>query len=67
VTCLLKARIEELEKTSIARQRLCKHVSIATNHVTTATDTHSMIDELLEVVFCIGSMQKLYKDNQLGL
>jgi hypothetical protein len=30
VTCLLKARIVESEETAVARQWLCKHLSMAT-------------------------------------
>jgi hypothetical protein len=58
VTCLLKVRIAEPEKMSIARQWLCKHVSMATK----SCDRHNRyatVEELLEAVFSVGSMQRL--------
>jgi hypothetical protein len=53
VTCLLKARIAQPEETAIASKRLGKHVSTAMNATT---------EELLEVVFSVGSMQRLHKE-----
>jgi hypothetical protein len=51
VTCL-KAGIVE---TSVARQRLGKQVSAA-------TDTQATIEELLGTMFCIRSVQSGYKE-----
>jgi hypothetical protein len=45
----MKARIIELEETSIAMQRLGKQVSAA-------TDTQATTGKLLETVFCIRSV-----------
>jgi hypothetical protein len=36
------------------------------NYVTAATDTHATIEELLEAVFSVGSMERLHKESQLG-
>jgi hypothetical protein len=35
--------------------------------MTTATDTNTIIEELLQAVFSVGSVQRLYEENQLGL
>jgi hypothetical protein len=35
--------------------------------MTAATDTHATIEELVEVMFSVGSVQRLYKESQLGL
>jgi hypothetical protein len=37
------------------------------SYVTAITDTYTTIEELLEAVFSVGSMQRLYKESQLGL
>jgi hypothetical protein len=37
------------------------------NHVTDTTDTNAKIEELLEAVFSVRSMQRLHKESQLGL
>jgi hypothetical protein len=44
-------------------QRLCKHASTATNTYDLTTDTHATTEELLEVVFPVGSMQRVYQDS----
>jgi hypothetical protein len=67
VTYLLKVGIAEPEKTPVSRQRVCKHVSMATSSLTTVTDMHATIEELLEAVSSVGSVQRLYKESQLGL
>jgi hypothetical protein len=43
------------EETSIARQRLSKQVSVA-------MDTQTTIEELLEIMFSIQSIQSCYKE-----
>jgi hypothetical protein len=48
------------DQTSIASQQLGKHVAVA-------TDTHVTIEELLEKVFSMGSVQNLYNENQDAL
>jgi hypothetical protein len=35
--------------------------------MTTATDTNTIIEELVEAVFCVGSVQRLCEKNQLRL
>jgi hypothetical protein len=67
VTCLLKAGIVEPEEMAVARQWLCKHVSMATNSRDATTYTHATLEEMLEAVFSVGSMQRLYKESQLGV
>jgi hypothetical protein len=49
----LKDRRVEPEKTAVARGRLGKEFSAA-------TDMHATIEELLEAVFSIRSVQRLY-------
>jgi hypothetical protein len=58
VTWQRKVRVGDSEKTSIARQWHSKHVSTVTNNHAT--------EELLVVVFSIGSVPRLYKENQLS-
>jgi hypothetical protein len=53
----MKARIADQEKTSIARQQLGKHVSAVMNN-------HATTEDLIEAVFSMQSMLRLYK-NQL--
>jgi hypothetical protein len=47
------------ETTSISRQRLGKHVPVA-------TDTHTTIELLLETVFYNLSLQRSYKEGNWG-
>jgi hypothetical protein len=47
-----KRAVREAQQTSIARQRLAKHVFVA-------TDKHIIIEEMLAVVISIRSFQKL--------
>jgi hypothetical protein len=54
----MKAEIADPEKTSTARQRRGKHVSVVTNNYATT-------EELLEAVFSVRSMLRLYTENQL--
>jgi hypothetical protein len=54
VTWSLKVRIAELEEMYITRQRLDKHVPVA-------MATHATMEELLETMFSMGSILKLYK------
>jgi hypothetical protein len=65
---LLKARIVEPEKhpllangseTFVCRQRLGKHVPVA-------TDTHATIEVLLETAFSTRSLQRGYKEDYWG-
>jgi hypothetical protein len=55
----MQAGIPDPEETAIASQWLCKHVSTAT-HVTAVTITRAAVGELLEAVFYVGSVQRLY-------
>jgi hypothetical protein len=55
VTLHLKAGIMGPDETTIARQRLDKHVPAATNRQVT-------IEELLETGFSVGTAQKLYNE-----
>jgi hypothetical protein len=64
-TCLLKARIAEPEETAVAREWLCKHLSMAT----TSDDhnnrhTNITIKELLEtVLFCVVHANIIWGDS----
>jgi hypothetical protein len=53
----MKARLADSEKISIARQWHSKHISVV-------MDNHSITGDLLEVVFSMRSMPRLYKENQ---
>jgi hypothetical protein len=55
VTWPLKARIVRPQKTSLARQRLGKHIPAA-------MDMHATIEDLLEVVSSIRPVPKFYKE-----
>jgi hypothetical protein len=52
VTYWLKARSAEQKETTVARERLGKHVPVA-------TDTQATIEELLEAVFSMWSVPRL--------
>jgi hypothetical protein len=77
VTFRLKARIVEVEKTSIARLQkhkqqtvarewLCKHISKQPSHVTEEQLARSS-RELLGALFSVGSMQRLYNEIYLEI
>jgi hypothetical protein len=53
VTLHLKGRIMELEETAVARQLLYRHMSMA-------MDTHTTMEALLEAVFSMQSVPRLY-------
>jgi hypothetical protein len=55
----LKGGIVEPEETTVARQRLDKHVS-------TAMDMHAKLEELLETVFSMQSVPMLYSKDEQG-
>jgi hypothetical protein len=63
MTCLLKAGIAEPKETAVAREWLCKHVSMATNsHDHSNRYTNTTIEELLEAVFSVRSMPTIYEE-----
>jgi hypothetical protein len=53
----MKAGVAAPENTSITRERNSKHVSAVTNN-------HAKTEELLEAVFSMLSVPRLYKKNQ---
>jgi hypothetical protein len=57
VTCPLKSRVAEPEETPVARVRLGKYASAV-------TDTHPTKEELLEAVFSMRSVQRLYTGDE---
>jgi hypothetical protein len=59
--CVSSISIIELEETAVARQRLSKHVSAATN-------THATIEEMLEAVISMRymSLQMLCSEKKVG-
>jgi predicted type IV restriction endonuclease len=61
VECLLKARIGKPVETAVARER---H---GIRHVTAATLTCATIEDLLEAVFYVLSVSRLYNEYQLSL
>jgi hypothetical protein len=67
----LKAGIVEPAETAVPRERLCKQTPVARQwlgdrHVITATVTHATIEKLLEAVFSVGSVQRLYQEMPMG-
>jgi hypothetical protein len=64
VACLLKSRIVKPAETTVARERLCKH---ACCHTMAVTDMHATTEELLEAVFSLWSVPRLYNEGQLPL
>jgi hypothetical protein len=64
VACLLKARLMEPAETAVAREHLCKHSHCL---VMATTDMHATIEKLLESVFSVQSVSRLYNDDQLLL
>lgn len=64
VTCPLTARIVEPEKIPTARQWLCINTfPQQPNHMTAAKDTHATVEGLLEAVFSVESVLRLYAGN----
>jgi hypothetical protein len=53
VTCLLKAGIAEPEKTSLLGIGSVNTFPPQPNHITTVTDTHGTIEELLKAAFSV--------------
>jgi ribosome-interacting GTPase 1 len=53
----VKARIVEREKTAVARQRSHKYISASTHK-------HATIEELLDAVFSLRSVTRLYNENE---
>jgi hypothetical protein len=60
VACLLKAITVKPAETAIAREWLCKHI------VPMAKKEHATMEELLEVVFSVQSVPRLYKESALS-
>jgi hypothetical protein len=58
VTCRKKVEIADPENTSVAYQWHGKHFSAVANN-------HAATEELLEAVFSMRSVPRLYKKNQL--
>jgi hypothetical protein len=52
-----KGRIAETEEAAIAMHQLSKHAP-------TTTDTHATVEGLLEVVFSMQSMLRIYNEDQ---
>jgi hypothetical protein len=61
VACLLKARIVKPAETAVASEWL------SSRHVNADTDTLATTEELLEAVFSVRSVPRLYKEDQLSL
>jgi hypothetical protein len=57
VTWQLKAGILEQIDATIARQRCCKHVSAA-------TDMHATVEKLLDAMFFVWAVPRLYIEDQ---
>jgi hypothetical protein len=64
VTCLLKAKIAELQEPAVGRQRRYKHVSAATDADATAEGLsekkQATTDELLETAFSVQFTPRLH-------
>jgi hypothetical protein len=61
VAYLLKGRILELAETVTPRERICKHI------VPAAMKEHETMEKLLEAVFSVRSVPRLYNEIALGL
>jgi hypothetical protein len=57
VACLLKVRIVKPAETAVAREWFCKHARCS---AMAATDMHPTTEELLEAVFYVRSMSRIY-------
>jgi hypothetical protein len=53
----MKGGIVESEETDVARQRIDKHVSAA-------TDTHETIEEVLETMFPMSFVSRLHSEEE---
>jgi hypothetical protein len=56
----LKARIVKPAETAVARERLCKNIAPA------AIKEHATMKKVLEAVFSVRSVPRLYKESVLG-
>jgi hypothetical protein len=63
VTCLLEARLVESERQSLLGNWSANTFPQLPTHVTTAADTHATTEELLELVFSVESVQRVYQDS----
>jgi hypothetical protein len=66
VECLLKARVAKSAKIGSANTPVCRQW-LSSHHVMAATDTHATIQELLEAVFSVRSVLRLYNEDKLPL
>jgi hypothetical protein len=64
VECLLKAIIVKPAETAVANTPVAGQW-LSSRHVMVATDTHATIEELLEAVFSVRSLPRLYNEDQL--
>jgi hypothetical protein len=59
---MMKAKIVKSAERAVSRVRLSKHSRC---YVMTATDMNATIEALLQVVFCLRSVPRLYDEGQL--
>jgi hypothetical protein len=57
VTSHLNGGIVETEETAVARQRRDRHLSAA-------TDTHTTLEKLLEAMFSVWYVPRLYRESR---
>jgi hypothetical protein len=62
-TYLLKARPVEPERQSLLGNWSANMFPQQPTRVTTEANTHATTEELLELVFSVGSVQRVYKDS----
>jgi hypothetical protein len=62
VACLLKARIVKPVDTAVGMERLCKHTCLLGSGLVGVT--YAAMEELLEAVFSVRSVPKLYNGDQ---
>jgi hypothetical protein len=71
VPSLLKTRSVKPAETAIAREQLCKHALVrqwlSSHYVMAPTDTHTIIEDLLEAMFSVRSVARLFAEAQLSL
>jgi hypothetical protein len=67
LACLPKARITA--KPAVASEQLCKQTAarrwLISCHVIATTDTHATMEELLDAVFSVRSVPRLYDEDWL--
>jgi hypothetical protein len=69
VTSLLKSGIVKPADRVVVRELLCKHALcrqwLISRHMSAATDTHATVEDMLEAVFSVWPVPRLYNEDHL--